>query len=346
MQFQQWSRFVIYWQALQSRQARGLVILTECETTYSQTIPALLGMADIQGISINLPALSLPGLRDIKPQQAHQYLGRSHNLLVYRALDEFNINSFCALCGTLVASGLAIIVLPEKQPWQQCLDEQAASYGYTQDSVVSPFRIWWQDVWQDHAGVMLLDAAAQRHAAPQTAITLPAVADFKVNDGLSLNADQQQVMVAVQSLLDQNKAILWLRGPRGRGKSVALVAAIEHLIAQGVQTLITSAASQSASAILKYHGEHSRYIAIDALLQVLQASPKALAQPLVLVEEAASMPMALLQTLITLCPRLVLVSTQDGYEGTGQGLAIKLPPMAKHHGYMLTQLQLKIPMRW
>ncbi|MDP6969213.1 MAG: GNAT family N-acetyltransferase, partial [Gammaproteobacteria bacterium] len=343
-QFQQWSSFITYWQQSQAQQARGLIILTEGEATYSQTIPAILGSSKVQGVSVNLPALSVPGLTNIKPQQSHQYLGRSHNLLVYRAVDEFNINSFCALCGTLVASGIAVIILPEHQPWEQCLDAQAAGYGYTREQVKSPFRVWWQRLWQTHKGVMQLTRAAECEAAPQTSINLPAVPAFKVTDELILNAGQQRVVAAVQALMAQDNAVLWLRGPRGRGKTVALAAAIADLAGQGVQTLITSAASQSASAVLQQHGEYSRYMAIDALLQLPQA---ALAVPhLVLVEEAASMPMALLQALLKRFSRLVLISTQDGYEGTGQGLATKLPAMVQRHGYILTQVHLKTPMRW
>ena len=347
-QFEQWSAFLTTWQQLQARQERCLIVLNECEATYSYAIPALVGQSQVSGISVNMPELGLDGIADIQPQQAKQYLGRSHNILIYQAIDEFNINSFCALCGTLVAGGLAIIIVPDQQAWEQCLDKQAQGYGYTQAQIASPFRSWWQGIWDNHHGVMMLSAQAQREAQMQSSQTLPAIAQFKVDKNLALNSDQQAVVKAITNLVTKEQSLFWLHGARGRGKTVAIAAAISHLAKQCVSTLVTSAASQSANSVLQQHSLehriHSPFIAID---QLLQLAPKPENQyQLVVVEEAASLPMALLQALMTRYSRLVLVSTQDGYEGTGQGLAIKLPLIARREGFTIAHLELTEPLRW
>lgn len=347
-QFEQWSAFLTTWQQLQARQERCLIVLNECEATYSYAIPALVGQSQVSGISVNMPELGLDGIADIQPQQAKQYLGRSHNIHIYQAIDEFNINSFCALCGTLVAGGLAIIIVPDQQAWEQCLDKQAQGYGYTQAQIASPFRSWWQGIWDNHHGVMMLSAQAQREAQMQSSQTLPAIAQFKVDKNLALNSDQQAVVKAVTNLVSKEQTIFWLSGARGRGKTVALAAALSALVKQGVPTIITSSASQSAGSVLKQHSLDysldSPFIAIDQLLDLV-TKPSQHAQ-LVVVEEAASLPMALLQALMARYSRLVLVSTQDGYEGTGQGLAIKLPHIARREGFTLEYMELTKPMRW
>ncbi|MAF17824.1 MAG: hypothetical protein CMH96_00210 [Oceanospirillaceae bacterium] len=347
-QFQQWSVFLTTWQQLQVRKQRSLIVLKACESTYNQAIPALIGHSQVSGISVNIPELGLDGIADIQPQQAKQYLGRSHNILIYQAIDEFNINSFCALCGTLVAGGLAIIIVPDQQAWEQCIDKQAKGYGYNQEKITSPFRSWWQGIWDNHHGVMILSAQAQSEAEIQTYQSLPAIDQFKVDKNLRLKPDQDAVVKAVTNLVSKEQTVFCLSGARGRGKTVALAAALSQLAKQGVPTIITSAASQSASSVLQQHSLeyslNSPFIAIDQLLELV---PKA-SQPaqLVVVEEAASMPMALLQALMTRYSRLVLVSSQDGYEGSGQGLAIKLPLIARREGFSLDYLELTKPMRW
>ena len=347
-QFQQWSAFLKNWQQLQSRQQRSLIVLKACESTYNQAIPALIGHSQVSGISVNMPKLGLDGIADIQPQQAKQYLGRNHNIFIYQAIDEFNINSFCALCGTLVAGGLAIIIVPDQQAWEQCLDKQAKGYGYTQEQIASPFRSWWQGIWDNHHGVMILSAQAQGEAEPINSHSLPAIAQFKVDQNLALKPDQYAVVKAVTNLVSTEQIVFCLSGARGRGKTVALAAALSQLAKQGVPTIITSAASQSASSVLQQHSLEysldSPFIAIDQLLELVP-KPSQHAQ-LVVVEEAASLPMALLQALMTRYSRLVLVSTQDGYEGTGQGLAIKLPLIAAREGFTLEYLELTKPMRW
>ncbi|HBD24152.1 MAG TPA: hypothetical protein DC023_06930 [Oceanospirillaceae bacterium] len=346
-QFQQWSAFLTTWQQLQVRQQRSLIVLKACGSTYNQVISALLGDSQVSGISVNMPELSLDGITDIQPQQAKQYLGRSHNILIYQSIDEFNINSFCALCGTLVAGGLAIIIVPDQQAWEQCLDKQAKGYGYTQEKITSPFRSWWQGIWDNHPSVMILSAQAQGEAE-RLSHSLPAVDQFKVDKTLRLEPDQDAVVKAVTNIVSTEQTIFWLSGARGRGKTVALAAALSELVKQGVPTIITSAASQSASSVLQQHSLEysldSPFIAIDQLLELVP-KPSQPAQ-LVVVEEAANMPMALLQALMTRYSRLVLVSTQDGYEGTGQGLAIKLPLIARREGFALEYFELTKPMRW
>lgn len=346
-QFQQWSAFLTTWQELQVRQQRSLIVLKACESTYIQAIPALVGHSQVSGISVNVPELSIDGIADIQPQQAKQYLGRNHNIFIYQAIDEFNINSFCALCGTLVAGGLAVIIVPDQQAWAQCLDKQAKGYGYSQELIASPFRSWWQGIWDNHHGVMILSAQAQGEAQ-RLSHSLPAIVQFKVDQNLALNPDQDAVVKAVTNLVSTEQTIFWLSGARGRGKTVALAAALSALVKQGVPTIITSAASQSASSVLQQHSLDysldSPFIAIDQLLDLVP-KPSQHAQ-LVVVEEAASLPMALLQALMARYSRLVLVSTQDGYEGTGQGLAIKLPLIARREGFTLEYMELTKPMRW
>ncbi len=348
-QFHHWSDFTQYWRQLQSQASRGLLVLEECAETYQQTLPKLVAEADLSGVSVNLPDSDLLGVRNIKPQQAIQYLGRSHNLVIYRACDEFNVNSFSALCGTLIGASLAVLIVPAGEPWQEQLDAQGADYGYSADTVKSPFKNWWQGLWQHQRGVMQLSKQAQQNLgnADVDMPTLPAIKSAPDLTSISLLPDQQQLLGQLVELADlaspSNRQLIWVSGARGRGKSVAVAKALEHLAANGIDSLITSAASQTAGAVLHQHGDQARYLPIDQLLQHTPAQPSS---SILVVEEAASLPQALLQALMQRFCLLVLVSSSDGYEGTGQGLSLKLPALAQRHHFELSQIELSQPIRW
>jgi len=80
--------------------------------------------------------------------------------------------------------------------------------------------------------------------------------------------------------------------------------------------------------------------ALDALLK---QRPKA---GLVIVDEAAAIPLSQLTKLVKHYKLVVLSSTQDGYEGSGQGYRLKLPHIISTLGLTSKAMTLTQPMRW
>ena len=356
-QFHHWSDFANHWRQLQSQASRGLLVIEECAATYQQVLPRLLSNSELAGIGVNMVDNDLPAVNNIKPQQASQYLGRSHNLVIYRACDEFNVNSFSALCGTLIGASLAVLIVPAGQHWQDHIDAQGADYGYEPDTVKSPFKSWWQALWQNHKGVMQLSQQAQQDVAVSSVdITpLPSIKPPQCLSSISLLPDQQQMVSKLVGLAlvaqkkekgPANKQLIWVSGARGRGKTVAVAKVLKQLAAQGIKALITSAASQTARAVLHQHDDQTRYIAVDQLLQQATLEESKLSNSVLVVEEAASMPQALLWALMQRFTCLVLVSSSDGYEGTGQGLSLKLLQLAQRNEFQLISMELTQPIRW
>ncbi len=83
-----------------------------------------------------------------------------------------------------------------------------------------------------------------------------------------------------------------------------------------------------------------RFIAPDALLQDAHEFD------VVLVDEAAMLPIAILQHLILRFPRIVLASTVHGYEGSGRGMVVKLFPWLDRHRPGWLSFQMSAPIRW
>lgn len=329
---QTWKSFVSHWQTLVKVQQRQLLVVPECEATYQRLLPALMDATPLPIVGVNLtPTQVNADVSCIKSSQAKQMLGLNRGLLLYRAVDEFNVSAFSALCGTLVGGSLALLIVPGDGPWELQADQQSRDFGHQCQSV--GFRSWWQRLWQASDAVVYLSAAAQRQAAP-----LPVLALNRNHDHHLLNERQQQLVDAVASLSADPNQVVWLKGPRGRGKSYAVTQAIEALQQQGKRCVVTASASHNSRLLV---ASEVAYIAIDALLAKTE-----LEADIVIVEEASSMPLYILAKLLGRFSSLVLVSTIDGYEGTGQGLQLKLPIMLKNLGLQSQVISMQDPLRW
>ena len=389
-----WADFWRRWQALHNARQRNLVILPECQATYEQCLPACLEIsqtaysplsrlssssATLVNVLVNLlpeqrqvvqaSGVPTPSLRFIKAVQARQQLGSQHGLLVYRAVEEFDLNAWYALCGTI--TGLACLILPEAftptnfSAWSQTLDKQAKGYGYataTQErSFVSPWRQWWPSLWQQDQVIYLSPEVQgqatklQGQATKAEGLTTRMVADWPLDQHKipTLLPEQQQFVQTLWAFVHADQpGVLWLTGARGRGKTTAVLAGLRQLKQANISYVITGA-SQSH---VKQHlgqGQSEHLVAVDKLIENAKTDDTraqhqaTYARPnLIVVEEAASLPLSLLQALLRLPAHLLLVSTQEGYEGTGHGLRLQLPKLADTAGRQVHISHLTQAMRW
>lgn len=333
-QIQSWQAFVEHWQTMQQQQQRYLLVVPECDATYELLLPMLAATSPLPKVGVNLKQSVLGAdAAYIKPNQAKQMLGLNRGLLVYRAVDEFNVSAFSALCGTLVGGSFAVLIVPGEGSWHGYQDQQCQDFGCLDGQPSQAFRVWWQGVWQASEGVCYVPVSVQSKAQPLAANEHPYQAPQ-----VELNLAQVQLVDEVLALSLQEQQIIWLTGPRGRGKSVAIGKAIEALRQQGSAVLITASASHSSRLVAEVGAD---YYAVDRLLldSDLQAD-------VLVVEEASSMPLYMLVPLLKRFAKLVLVSTVDGYEGTGQGLKLKLPAMLNKLGLGCKLIELHKPLRW
>lgn len=140
-----------------------------------------------------------------------------------------------------------------------------------------------------------------------------------------------------------------LRGPaggmavllsdRGRGKSAALGLAAREL--PGV--VVTAAQAQSAAEVLRFASPDLRFVEPRALI-----GPEAPDLDILLVDEAAQLPVPLLQRLVLRHPdaRIAFATTTRGYEGTGRGFVLRFLEWARALARPLTELSLEMPIRW
>jgi tRNA(Met) cytidine acetyltransferase len=151
-----------------------------------------------------------------------------------------------------------------------------------------------------------------------------------------------------------------LTADRGRGKSSAMALAACQLLInakQRISIIITAASRKSLkvffqqveqhlpdSVITANSVEHSNgeiiFLPID---QLLKQGPKA---SLVMVDEAAALPIYLLQQLLIDYHRVIFASTIHGYEGAGRGFSIKFRMVLNRLKPQWRKMHIHEPIRW
>ncbi len=151
-----------------------------------------------------------------------------------------------------------------------------------------------------------------------------------------------------------------LTADRGRGKSSAMALAACQLLInakQRIRIIITAASRQSLNvffqqieqhiptAMMKANSvEHANgeitFLPID---QLLKEQPQA---SLVMVDEAAALPVYLLQQLLVSYHRLIFASTVHGYEGAGRGFSIKFRMILNKLKPQWRKMHINEPIRW
>jgi tRNA(Met) cytidine acetyltransferase len=278
-----------------------------------------------------------------------QYLGTEQDVIVFaveskgddndarHVESDFDVDAFAALSGTLLAGGVFLLLLKPSQVEQ-------VNQAQSQDYFLKRF--------------MLQLAAEHGYLIRQGKAEFPALLSFnktaednRTHDGQLSTAQQiknlpygcitQEQVLAVEAMLKvlsgHRDRPLVLTADRGRGKSSALALAACHMLANAKQPLkiIITAASKPALKVffqqVETHlsdvkvginsVEHANgsivFYAIDVLLK---EQPEA---SIVMVDEAAALPVYLLQQLLNHYHRLIFATTIHGYEGAGRGFSLK-----------------------
>lgn len=297
----------------------------------------------------------------VSHDQAEQYLGQEFDNIVY---DSFYglFPSTVALCeGTLKGGGLFFLLSPEINIWPESDDhfrQKYAMHPYTENDL-SPYFI--------QRLVKLIQSSQEVSLISQTTGT--SIHSSKPHEkseskytpfGPCRTKDQQ---VAVEHILHtangHRDRPLVLLSNRGRGKSSALGIASalllkekkRHITVTGprkkaldtlfkhVHTQLQQKTNESSHRIV-YQQSKLEYIAPDELIR------HPIETNLLLVDEAASLPLPLLKSLLQQYHRIIFASTVYGYEGNGRGFELRF---LKHldqsrPGWRL--LKMNEPIRW
>jgi len=289
---------------------------------------------------------------NISKQGYRHKLGTECHNVVF-ADSAFNLDAFAALSGTIVSGGLLFLVVP------------ADIARFTKNSFFLQ-RLFQQIAKNKQHFIIEENKTSFLGLAnlEQNPLKISEGEEGKQQLPLScLTAEQFQAVQSIEKVVTGHRdRPLVLTADRGRGKSSALAIAASHLLLNASQQLriVITAPQQQALVVFfkqvlislpnaKFNAKKQtishkmgiiEFIAIDQLLK------NPLKVTLLLVDEAAAIPVYLLQTLLRYYHRIVFSSTVHGYEGAGRGFTLKFQKILSETKPQWRSIHLNEPIRW
>ena len=376
------SRMMTAWLArLRATRQRGTLIVAgeadECRAMAVQAV-ANSGLERVSWVS----TIGQTEVEVLSAKQARGLLGQERDVIVFDAHAGFDADAFGAVSGTIVGGGLLILLCPPLDEWSRFADPAAESIAIWPHGVADlpgrflgrVSRLLEQAISADEQVVLVtpdekIDASLQamlkslsaRQSDPQ-----------QKHDDLFRSDDQRAAVAAIEHVLHgHRRRPLVLIADRGRGKTAALgIAAAQllrgashgrsqknHTAPRALRIVVTAPRLAAVEPLFRHalnmipeataHAGHLQwgdaeiqFIAPDELCASLPAAD------LLLVDEAAAIPVSILQPLLKHYSRIVFSTTTHGYEGTGRGFAVRFRQTLDEQTPDWSELVLQQPIRW
>ncbi len=316
-----------------------------------------------------------PGLEVtfIAAQQARRWLGQGCDLLVFDAWQGLHPDALGAISGTLKGGGLCFLLSPLGADWAYFADPD-----YQRMQALPDVREGRVHYFLARASTLLGNWLAAGHRGlsqctlrllPQgevsCVLTIPhegqvcALANTDPWRGADLTGQAVAVEALVRVVKGHRRRPLMLTADRGRGKTAALgLAAARLLLEQPRELIITAPVQESLGEAFRFfagacaplhnepgelvlaNGSRFRFVPVDVLIR---DTPPADA---LWVDEAAGIPVSLLESLLLRYPRIAFASTLHGYEGAGRGFSLRFAALLDSHTPQWRRLHLHQPIRW
>lgn len=282
-----------------------------------------------------------------------QQLGQSHEAVFMDIEQGLSANAISLIAGTVKGGGLFVLSLRRLSHWLTQEDSEQARYlpwPLTQEEAKPYFKRYFLDKLALSSVKHITLVQGQLPESP-----LPKLA--KNNIALSVTQEQTDLINQVKTFAHvavQNRNIKssqLIIAHRGRGKSTALGMALAQLTnsALAIRFAITGPNKAALGQLeASYHRAlndqtsalNPLFLSPDSLIH----SPKTL--DLLIVDEAAALPLPMLKALFEGYHQLIFSSTDHGYEGAGKGFGIKFTDYLKQESQKVERLTLNEPVRW
>lgn len=336
---------------------RRLVLLEGGSDLSKQWLRALLSGVELEGGLWVGAAGDAPDdrLTSIEPAKARQWLGRETSLIAWDGWRGNPPDAFAALSGTLKAGGLLFWLMPSLDEWGGVADPDYARTGLDHDQ---PHAFA-----ERMAGILAADPSVIRvKLGSSSAIALPELPKPNSEFTVTTTSDQQGLIQKLVAFgLGRRRRPLVVTADRGRGKSAAMGMAAAQLLQQGRrQILVTAPSRDNVNALFAHARDSLGSEVVDtgddrietvsgALLRFLPIRDLLREKPeaeVIMVDEAAAIPVSLLKRVLLSWPRVAFASTVHGYEGAGRGFAIRFRRILDEKAPQWQAQTLSQPVRW
>ncbi|WP_422138201.1 tRNA(Met) cytidine acetyltransferase TmcA [Endozoicomonas sp. ALC020] len=350
---------------------RALLVLSGTEVWAQQQAECLFQNALLCSNNPELQALWVGERKrgnesSISASKATSWLGREIDFLVFNAFSGFDVDAFGQLSGALKGGGLFVLLVPDLDNWPDYCDpdhKRLTVYPYQPEQIGGLYLKRLANLIKSETTLSLL--CENSDARWQQTVCYTDLSDSyqagSKGDSACRTWDQSGAVEAILRVAKgHRRRPLVLTADRGRGKSAALGIASARLLQSGLSRIWVTAPSLTSAEVvfntaeslldgcevrrgkLLWEGSILEFKAPDELLHPDDDS----GCDLMLVDEAAAIPVPLLTQLLRNHSRIVFSSTQHGYEGTGRGFAIKFKSTLSELTPKWQGLHLKQPIRW
>lgn len=314
-----------------------------------------------QGHNFCISTQIFPGTHAVSHDQAEQYLGQEFDNIVYDAFYGLFPSTVALTEGTLKGGGLFFLLAPDFDNWPDYKDafhQKYAMHPYTEDDL-SPYfvrRLIKHIKSSPEVSVISQTAGTSNHSFSRQVKQTKKQAPIKP----CRTSDQQMAVDHIlHTAYGHRDRPLVLLSNRGRGKSSALgIASALLLQEKSLHITVTGPRKKALDTLFKhvhillehntndtshrieYKQSRLEYIAPDELIR------HPLETNLLLIDEAASLPLPLLKSLLQKYHRIVFASTVYGYEGNGRGFELRFLQHLDQCRPDWKLLKLSEPIRW
>jgi len=319
---------------------------------------------------------TLDDVEVVPANKAKSLLGQECHAVVFDAYSGFDPDAFGAICGTICAGGILVLLCPPLSEWEYFSDpasERIATSPYGYQDISGRFIRRLVGVIRDGTGVAIVEQNKPLSVIePDSQIPVSDEAIKKESPGECRTRDQQTAVDAIEHMArGHRRRPAVLVSDRGRGKSAALGIAAAHLLKNAesrkdrlsspIQIVVTAPNLRAVEAVfshaknilqqslaevtaiengIQFKQSSIRYVAPDALC-LMQDSVD-----LVLVDEAAAIPASMLEQFLEKYSRIAFATTVHGYEGTGRGFAVRFRQTLNLKSPGWAEVKLQTPIRW
>ena len=260
--------------------------------------------------------------------KATNLLGQEFEHILFDGRNGIHLEALAIAAGTLKMGGMLCLVLSDWENLSQQPDQDSLRWNGNQSVIATPNFIYHfkHCIERYHFPILREESAVEFSPV------------FYSNEHhKNATLAQQQI---IDNILKAEQDIYFLTAKRGRGKS-ALLGMLSNQIQASVY--LTAPNKNAIHSVIEFSEREIEFIAPDELAIRLQNEPEFSQSAWLLVDEAAMIPLPLLQEYSQYFQYIVFSTTIHSYEGTGRGFELKFKRKINR---TFQHFELKQPLRW
>ncbi|ASJ71709.1 GNAT family N-acetyltransferase [Granulosicoccus antarcticus] len=274
-----------------------------------------------------------------------EVLGSEFDILIHETHDHIDAGLLAALTGTIKAGGVLVLGLP----FPHSVKTSTSSLNHfnrrfirllSEMTLRFPDKVQW--LRQPLSPDLFAELSTQKSIGMGSDTISPAQAPPANCPALSWTTAHQEQDALLKSACDylnnHAQGCITITGRRGRGKSALLGHIAGWLDKQDITFAVTAARRSALTSLQRHSSAHCDFLA--------PAGAQGSGCQVLLVDEASSLPLSMLEGFLDTHQHVIYCSTVEGYENAGRAFALRFGQILKKRYVHNLTLQPDTPWRW